>query len=217
MDVKWGSGAFMDTHAKAEALAESLRRTGEAMGTPVRCVLSDMNQPLGAAVGNTIEVLESIDLLRGSGPADIRDLTLRLVGEMLVLGGLAKTTEDGIAQATAKLDDGSAMKIFRRMVARQGGDVAICDGTTLGWSGRWADGSGGVSLDPAAMAAGPMKLAGGRHEVRARTAGKLAAFDTRAVGIASCMMGAGRLKTLVHDGKGVAEAEKMLYEATKIG
>jgi pyrimidine-nucleoside phosphorylase len=131
------------------------------------------------------------------------------------------------------------------MVARQGGDVAICDGTTLGWSGRWADGSGGVSLDPAAMAAGPMKLAGGRHEVRARTAGKLAAFDTRAVGIASCMMGAGRLKTtdavdhgvgivvhvrvgeavaagdllytLVHDGKGVAEAEKMLYEATKIG
>jgi pyrimidine-nucleoside phosphorylase len=243
MDVKYGSGAFMNTREKAEALARSLSSTGEAAGRPVKCVLSDMGQPLGAAVGNTLEVLESLDLLRGSGPKDIRDLTLQLVADMIVLGKLAKTDADALALATKKLDDGSAMKIFRRMIALQSGDPTVCDGPTLGWSGRWAEDQT-PKLDLAKLNAGSMKIASQKSVVQAPKSGRVESFDTRAVGLASCVVGAGRQKTtdsvdhgvgiivharlgdavsqggplytLYHAGKGVEEAEKMLLQATRI-
>jgi pyrimidine-nucleoside phosphorylase len=193
MDVKYGSGAFMDTLEKARALADALEAAGAAMGTPVRCVLSDMGAPLGAAVGNTLEVLESLDLLRGSGPADVRDLTLRLTAEMLVLGRVADSLDEATALATRKLDDGSAMVVFRRMVEYQGGDVSVCDGPTLGWSGPAANGQSRLDLDH--IHAGSMSLASGRLVVRAHAHATIAAIDTRAVGMAGIELGAGRLRS----------------------
>jgi len=244
MDVKYGSGAFMDTREKAEALARSMEACGQAMGIPVTSVLSDMGHPLGAAVGNTLEVLESLDLLRGSGPADVRELTLLLCAEMLVLGNLAKNVDEGEQLAAAKLDDGSAMAVFRRMVERQGGDPSVCDGPTLGWSGQAARGR--ASLDLRKMSAGSMNLAAGRHEVTAGGAGAIQSVDTRAVGVAALELGAGRIRsedtvdhgvgiichtrlgqsvapgqplyTLLHrDGRGVAAAARRLLEAIRIG
>jgi pyrimidine-nucleoside phosphorylase len=190
MDVKYGSGAFMDTREKAEQLAEAMEGVGESVGTPISCILSDMNQPLGAAVGNTVEVLEALDMLRGSGPADARDLTLTLVGEMLVLGKLAKSRDEGIEKAQEKLDDGSALRIFRQLVEMHDGDASVVDKCTLGWRGSAANCK--QSLDLSKAVAGPMKLASQTHEVYAHKAGVLRSINTRGVGMAGVALGGGR-------------------------
>ena len=98
MDVKVGSGAFLPSIDQARALARTLISLGRALGLPVRAVLSDMEQPLGEAIGNAVEVREAIDVLRGAGPPDVVDLTLRLGAEMLVLGGVARDLRDGTAR-----------------------------------------------------------------------------------------------------------------------
>ena len=90
MDVKVGSGAFLPARADARALARTLASLGKQLGLPVRALLTDMEQPLGRAIGNAAEVREAIDVLRGGGPADTRALTVRLGAEMLVAGGAAR-------------------------------------------------------------------------------------------------------------------------------
>src|SRR6185369_11643378 len=95
MDVKVGSGAFLPERARATALARTLISLGRRLGLPVRALLTDMEQPLGDAVGNAAEVREAIDVLRGGGPADVRALTVRLGAEMLVLGRVARDRRDG--------------------------------------------------------------------------------------------------------------------------
>src|SRR5512141_3284153 len=97
LDVKVGSGAFMKTRDDAERLARALAGIGRAMGKRVVALLTGMNQPLGEAVGNAVEVKESIDVLRGAGPADVRALTIELAAEMVVLAGRARSLEDGRA------------------------------------------------------------------------------------------------------------------------
>jgi pyrimidine-nucleoside phosphorylase len=121
-DVKTGSGAFMKSETQAEELAVSLVETGKSLDRRVFAVISDMDQPLGRKIGNFLEVEEVIDCLQMRGPRDLVDLTLRLTGWMLVLGGLAPDIEAAETLCREKLADGSAWKKFVANVERQGGD-----------------------------------------------------------------------------------------------
>ncbi len=126
-DVKCGSGAFMKTLEDARALALSLVRTGTGLGRRIRAVLSDMDQPLGLMVGNFLEVREVVDCLRGGGPKDLVDLTLRLTAHMLVLAGLSADIAGAEAECRKRLDDGSAWDKFVENVELQGGDVGAVE------------------------------------------------------------------------------------------
>ncbi|MGH3980365.1 MAG: thymidine phosphorylase [Pseudonocardiaceae bacterium] len=116
LDVKAGSGAFMKTPARARELAQALVGIGRAHGRRVTAVLTDMSVPLGAAVGNALEVAESVDVLRGGGPPDVVELTVTLAREMLALAGI-----DGADPATV-LGSGAAHETWCRMITAQGGD-----------------------------------------------------------------------------------------------
>jgi pyrimidine-nucleoside phosphorylase len=123
LDVKYGSGAFMKSRDQARMLAKSLVSTGQLMGVRTTALLTDMNQPLGQKCGNAVEVEESLDVLRGRGPDDVRELTLQLAAELLVTAGVVADVEQAISVAGNKLADGSAMDYFERMVTAQGGDL----------------------------------------------------------------------------------------------
>ncbi|KLO46023.1 thymidine phosphorylase [Mycobacterium nebraskense] len=119
LDVKVGSGALLSSAERCRELAHTMVELGEAYGVPTRALLTDMNRPLGATVGNALEVAESLDVLGGGGPPDVVELTLRLAEEMLELAGV-----DGRDPAET-LRDGTAMDRFRRLVAAQGGDLSV--------------------------------------------------------------------------------------------
>jgi pyrimidine-nucleoside phosphorylase len=123
LDVKLGSGAFMKTADHARELARTLVDIGRRAGKRVTAFLTDMDQPLGRWVGNAVEVAESIAVLEGRGEPDLVELTLTLGGEMLVLGGAAKTYEEGRERIARTLRDGSALERFRQCVALQGGHI----------------------------------------------------------------------------------------------
>jgi pyrimidine-nucleoside phosphorylase len=132
LDVKFGSGAFMAQLPRARELAQTMVAIGEAAGRKTVALLTDMNQPLGAMIGNSLEVIESCDVLRGGGPADIRELTLALSAEMLVLGGVSATIADARATLVKLLDNGAAFAQFEKIVAAQGGDArALSDYSRL--------------------------------------------------------------------------------------
>jgi thymidine phosphorylase len=118
LDVKVGRGAFLKTESESRELARTMVDLGNAYGVPTRALLTDMDRPLGRAVGNAVEVLESLEVLAGGGPADVVSLTLELAAEMLVAAGI-----DG-ADPADTLRDGSAMDRFRGLVAAQGGDLS---------------------------------------------------------------------------------------------
>ena len=117
LDVKFGSGAFMKAQTDARALARTMVDLGQAHGVPTRAVLTDMGAPLGRAIGNAVEVVESLEVLAGGGPDDVVELTLALARDMLELAGV-----DGVDPADT-LQDGTAMDRFRALVAAQGGDA----------------------------------------------------------------------------------------------
>ncbi len=116
LDVKVGRGAFLKTEAESRELARTMVDLGVAYGVPTRALLTDMDRPLGRAVGNAIEVAESLDVLAGGGPADVVTLTVALAREMLDVAGI-----DGVDPADT-LTDGTAMDCFRQLIAAQGGD-----------------------------------------------------------------------------------------------
>ena len=128
LDVKCGSGAFMKNIEDARLLAQGLVDTGAAMGKKVTALLTDMNQPLGRSVGNALEVQESLDILKGEGPADSQGLTLTLAKYMLTVAEVSDPG-NGVSdpalhqQIEARLNDGSALQKFRDMVACHGGDL----------------------------------------------------------------------------------------------
>jgi len=119
LDVKVGSGALLTSEAQSRELAHTMVELGAAHGLPTRALLTDMNRPLGATVGNALEVAESLDVLAGGGPPDVVELTLRLASEMLELAGI----DDRDPAQT--LRDGTAMDRFRRLVEAQGGDLSV--------------------------------------------------------------------------------------------
>jgi pyrimidine-nucleoside phosphorylase len=168
IDCKVGRGAFIKTLDRARELCGLMRAIGERAGKQVTCVLTDMDAPIGRTIGNALEIRESIEVLRGGGPRDTRELTHVLGGEMLVLGGAARDVADGRARIERALTDGSALDVFRKLVAAQGGDPRVCD-------------SPGSVLPRA------------RHrDELALPAGRIVAIDSEALGIAALLLGAGR-------------------------
>ena len=127
LDVKFGSGAFMQAEKDARFLAQTLVGVSERFGKPAVALLTDMDQPLGRAVGNWPEVAESIALLRGEAPEDLVEVTMALAAEMIVAGGKAASLLEGTAKAQEAIHSGAAWERFRAMVRAQGGDVAVVD------------------------------------------------------------------------------------------
>ena len=129
LDVKTGSGAFMKSEDDAAFLAELMVETGERMGKQVVALITDMDQPLGNMIGNALEVVEVVEVLRGEGPEDLRGLCLELAGWMLHLGGVSGTVAEGRQQSEKLISSGKALDTFRRMVELQGGDPRVVDDT----------------------------------------------------------------------------------------
>ncbi|WDF83125.1 thymidine phosphorylase [Lacticaseibacillus pabuli] len=171
LDVKVGRGAFMKTQEDAEKLAKALVTIGKAHNVKTKAVLSDMNQPLGLTIGNALEVAETIATLNGRGPKDVRQLTITLAAEMLVLAGKTDSTETAASLAGDVLRDGRALRAFRQMVIDQGGDVRVIDNPQL------------------------LPRADFRTAVKAPRSGFINNIDSEALGLAAMQLGAGRAKT----------------------
>jgi len=131
LDVKTGSGAFMKNEKDAAYLAELMVETGERMGKKMAALITDMDQPLGRFVGNALEVVEVLDVLRGEGPEDLRDLCLELAAWMFLLGGSVSSVEEGKMLSEKLIRSGEALEKFRKMVALQGGDARVVDDPRL--------------------------------------------------------------------------------------
>jgi pyrimidine-nucleoside phosphorylase len=127
LDVKVGSGAFIKTLGEARRLAKTMVSIAEQTGRKAVALLSDMNQPLGHAVGNALELVEAIETLQGGGPSDFREHCLVVAGHMLALAGKAPDEEEGLSQAETVLKSGGGWDYFRKLVQAQGGDVDFID------------------------------------------------------------------------------------------
>jgi pyrimidine-nucleoside phosphorylase len=127
LDVKTGSGAFMKSDKDAAYLAQLMVETGERMGKKMAALITDMDQPLGRYVGNALEVVEVIEILRGGGPEDLRQLCLELAAWMFLLGGRAQNIEEGRTLSEDLIRSGAALAGFRKMVELQGGDTRVVD------------------------------------------------------------------------------------------
>ena len=167
-DVKCGSGAFMRTREAAVHLARRLVDTTRALGRRGVALVTDMNQPLGVAVGNALEVRESVDVLLGRGPADVRELTLELAASMLVCAGTEPDLAAGRARARQALDSGGAWLRFLAMVEAQGGDRASVE-------------------RPEGLAHAPV-----RAQAKTARTGRIQAIDTFGLGELAVALGAGR-------------------------
>ena len=156
LDVKAGSGAFMKTPARARELAETMVRIGTAHGLATTALLTDMSVPLGRAVGNALEVAESVDVLRGGGPPDVVALTLALAREMLALAGLPDVDPAPV------LASGAAYPVWERMIAAQDGDPSAPLPRASHVEPVLADRSGVVSFDALAVGVAAWRLGAGR-------------------------------------------------------
>lgn len=164
LDVKVGRGAFMEELEDARELARTMIEIGRGMNRPIRALLSAMDQPLGRAVGNAVETREAIELLEGGGPPDLRDLTVELGAEMLLMGGVEEELDAARARIVGAIESGAGRERFEEMVRQQGGDLR--------------------GLPEAAR----------RVPVPAPRAGYVHAIDAREVGLAAMALGAGRLR-----------------------
>lgn len=221
-DVKFGRGAFMKDKTKARELAQALVATSNAMGTPMRAVLTAMDEPLGRAVGNALEVAESIDCLKGRGPADTMEVTYVLGEQMLLLAKVAPTKEAARKQLEASITSGTALQKFRELIAAQGGDAQVVDEPSRLPSAKLkvplvATRAGFLSeVDALGVALAALRLGAGR----AKTADKI----DHAVGVSALVKIGERVETgaplcVIHanDEKALAEAKAMLEKAIVIG
>lgn len=170
LDVKCGSGAFMKDQVDAEKLAHLMVEIGNADGKKTMAMITNMDQPLGNAIGNTLEVEEAIDVLKNRGPEDITELCIALAGMMIYLGEKASSPEEGMQKACRALEDGSALSKFRDLVEGQGGNPAIIDDKSL------------------------MPQAEFCMELKAWEDGYISELDAMKIGLASQHTGAGREK-----------------------
>ncbi len=126
LDVKTGSGAFMKTAEESYELARAMVDIGKLVGRRTVALVTDMNQPLGNAVGNALEVQEAIEILRGGHPGDLKKVAFALSAWMLRLAGIAETESDAMAMLTKALESGDALEALSKMIKAQGGDEAVC-------------------------------------------------------------------------------------------
>jgi len=169
-DVKFGRGAFMKTKTEARQLAEALVSVCTAMGTPMRAVLTAMDQPLGRTVGNALELTESIDCLQGRGPADTMEVTYALGVQMLLLAKVAADPASARRRLEESIASGAAWKKFRELIVTQGGDVRTVD-------------------EPARLPQARIK-----RELASRGAGYVQDVDAMQVALAALRLGAGRTR-----------------------
>ena len=170
LDVKCGDGAFMKTPEDASALGKTMCEIGPAAGKKTVALITDMNQPLGQAVGNSLEVIEAIETLKGQGPADITELSLRLAGTMIYVGGKASSVEEGDAMAKDALESGRGLDKLRQFIAAQGGNPQVVDDYSL---------------------FGPAKLS---LDIVSDSYGFVQKIKAESIGLASQHTGAGRLR-----------------------
>lgn len=130
LDVKIGEGAFMKTLEEAKALATTMVEIGRQVGLKTLAVISNMNQPLGCAIGNSLEVLEAVDVLKGQGPDDLREVVLVLASQMLIAAGRVTTQDEARALLIEKIDSGEALVKFKEFILNQGGQVDFIDDPT---------------------------------------------------------------------------------------
>ena len=167
-DVKCGSGAFMKTRKDAKTLAETLVSLSRSLGKKSSALVTDMDQPLGEWIGNAAEVLEAVHVLRGKGPGDVREISLKLAGQMLFLAGKG-TPEEGERLAEERLEDGTALEKFKELVRAQGGDEKVAE-------------------DPESV----LFLAPGTMVLTAEKEGTVQSIDARSVGEGVKRLGGGR-------------------------
>lgn len=168
MDVKTGSGAFMKREEDAVALAHALVNIGKGVGMNAMAVISDMNQPLGRAIGNALEIEESIALLKGEGPDDLLDIVLTIGSQMTVMAGKAESLEEARTMLEENIANGKALERFRMMIEAQGGDGRVIDDPTI------------------------MPQAKYHIPVLAESDGVIASMRADEMGVASMMLGGGR-------------------------
>lgn len=169
LDVKYGSGAFMKTKDDACVLAQSMVNIGKMCGRKTAALITDMNTPLGYAVGNSLEVIEAINVLKGRQKGDIYEISVALAGNMIALAQNI-TEQDGLKKAKIALDSGMALLKMREWISAQGGDTDCIDDTSN------------------------FETADYCMEIKADTAGFISAMDCEKIGIAAAILGAGRLK-----------------------
>ncbi|WP_052255562.1 pyrimidine-nucleoside phosphorylase [Salinicoccus sp. YB14-2] len=168
LDVKVGDGAFMKTTEDATELASAMVSIGNNVGRNTMAIISSMEEPLGRAIGNALEVKEAIETLKGEGPEDLTELSLELGSQMVVLGGKADTLEEARTKLQGVIDDGSALEKFKVFLKNQGGDASMVE-------------------DP-----GKLPQAKYTFEVEAAQSGFVEKIGSEAMGVASSMLGAGR-------------------------
>lgn len=171
IDVKTGAGAFMKTLADSRELAEALVGIGKGVGMQCMALITDMNQPLGKAIGNALEIQESIELLKGNGPADLEKLIVVIGGYMAVMGNKATTVEQGQQLCEDVIHNGQALERFRAMIKDQGGDPRVID-------------------DPEEI----LPQAKYRITLPAKTSGVVSKIVANEIGVASMLLGGGRQK-----------------------
>ncbi len=162
LDVKYGSGAFMPNVAVARKLAKILIAVGKENGLKVKALITDMNQPLGKAIGNSLEIAQALEVLRGNGPVDFKKLTLRLGAEMMVLGKQAKNISEAEQKLQSLIHNGQALSKFYQLVKAQGGDIA------------------------------KIPEARHKVEIKAPGKGYLYSMNTKEIGLVAILLGAGR-------------------------
>lgn len=169
LDVKTGRGAFMKTLEDAEALAHAMVRIGNNVGRNTMEIISDMNQPLGRAIGNALELQEAIDTLKGQGPKDLTELVLTLGSQMVVLANKAETLEEARALLIEAINSGAALEKFKTFIKNQGGDETVIDH--------------------------PERLSQAQYQIeyKAKKSGYVTELVSNDIGVASMMLGAGRL------------------------
>ncbi|WP_278871664.1 thymidine phosphorylase [Anaerotignum lactatifermentans] len=168
LDVKCGSGAFMKTQKDAEALAHIMVEMGQHVGRKVTAIISGMDQPLGMYIGNSLEVMEAMEVLKGNVKGDLLEVSLLLGAHMLLLAGRVQTEAEGKALLQQQIDNGAGIAKFRELLIQQGGNSAIIEQPDL------------LPLSPCSL------------EVRAEKSGYLTHMDTAKIGRASQETGAGR-------------------------
>jgi pyrimidine-nucleoside phosphorylase len=170
LDVKTGSGAFMKTYDMAETLANSLVAVGKRMGRDVVALVTDMNQPLGHYVGNSLEIMECIETMKGNGPEDLTGLCIELASHMIYISGKADNIEHAREITSRTLEDGSALEKFKDIILSQGGITEVCDDYSL------------------------LPQAKYQLDVKAEQDGYINEIDTEKIGLASAFLGGGRTK-----------------------